>query len=184
MNITTRKKLLIAFAIIQIVILCIQIASLIFVFCNLNILEYWYEYMQIKFNRTEFVVRTSITTGLYAIVVTLMTIYLIKKRKQPKEEFLSKMKLLKIVCFVDILFDGLFSILLIIAAYKKDDGKEPFVKVKKEKAKKDKLTYSKETKKKLKEQKLKRRRGLISQELYEKNVKKILKEESYTKNED
>mgnify|MGYP003294253823 CR=1 FL=1 len=185
MNITTRKKLLKAFTIIQLVLLCYQVLFSILILSQLNLLEYIYEYYNIDFNKTTLIIRTIVSTVIYAIIFVLMTIYLTKKRKQPKEEFLNKIKSLKIICFIDFIFDGPLCILLIIAAYKKDDGKEPYVKVKKEKVKKkkNKVTYSKETKKKLREEKSKRRRGLISQELYEKNVKKIMKEENYTKSE-
>ena len=183
MNITKRKKLLKAFSIIQLVTLCLLVVFFALTLIFLHLFDKMYD-EQLEFLNAKIIIQPIISIVMYAVYFTLMTIYLHKKRKQPKDEFLSKMKFLKIICFIDFIFDGLFFIILIVAAYKKDDGKEPIVKNKKEECKKNKVTHSKETKQKLRKEKSKRRKGLISQELYEKNVKKIIKEENHTKNED
>ena len=73
-----------------------------------------------------------------------------------------------------IVFDIILAILLIVCAFSKDDNKdeEPPYKRKKNKTK---LILDNETQKQLKLLKSQRRKGLISQELYEKKYNEMLK---------
>ena len=82
MNITTRKKLLKAFTIIQIISLCLQIFSSVMLFVYVDLLEYIYNYLGMNFNKTMQIIRSITATILYITVFVLMTIYLTKKRKR------------------------------------------------------------------------------------------------------
>lgn len=175
MNYGSKKTILKALLIWQIIIACVYIPSLIL---------YLIFYAQLS---TLFQNMYGISLPIDIISIVYFCVYLIyfcffinyipRKYKQTREKFHEKKIFFRIFSIVSIFLDLITGILLIITAFKKDDGKEEIVYIKPKKIKKTKVKLSKQTKSQINALKHQRRRGYISKEKYEKQLKEILKQD-------
>ena len=111
---------------------------------------------------------------VYICIYLSLALYYRAKSRQTKEQFYKRIIILKIVSILEILINPIVAVLIIITAFKKDDGLDEIIIP--PKPKKKKFVLPKELRPKLKKLKFDRRHGYISSEVYEKQYNKLLKE--------
>ena len=126
-----------------------------------------------EFTKTLVLVPT-IVYLIYVIYYVTLLICFRKKRLQNKQQFYRNITLFKILSILCFFVDFLLAILLIVCAFAKDDGLDEIIPPPKHKKVK-KPKYPKEIKQQISALKSQRRHGLISQEKYDKEYKKIIK---------
>ena len=122
---------------------------------------------------------------ILAIITLIITIYFVwfmiyinKKIKQTKEEFYAKTKLFKTFSIISLFFSTGIGILLIFVAYTKDDTSSKKILVKYDKKPvKPIIILTKESKKQIRQLKSQKRRGIISNENYQKKYNQIIKQQ-------
>lgn len=184
MNLLSKKAILKAYSILQLIILCFGYATLITVVI-LSLSTFHKFELPIApefFNKV--ILRLIIAALAYTVYFFAMAWYLKRKIRQNKEQFYKTIVLLRVISVICFIIDNIFAIIFLVAAFAKDDGLEEKVrppKVKKQKKNK-KPKYPQEIKVEISRLKAQRRRGLISQDKYDKEFKKIIKSMNRTEN--
>ena len=114
---------------------------------------------------------------LYLIYFCFFINYIPRKYNQTREQFHEKKIFFRVFSIISIFIDLITGVLLIITAFRKDDGLDEIVYVKPKKYKKPKVKLSKDAKSQIKFLKHQKHKGLISKENYDKQVKSIIKKE-------
>lgn len=189
MNYRKRKKLMIASLVLKSMFAVCLIYAFFMMIANMEILQAFYAIvMQMQDPETEilieqingFFIGICITIPVYIMLLFVLIAHNVKWMIKNKQQFFLSQTKIAIFQFVNVC--SLFvcpisSILMIIASFVNDDGKPTKQRIRKtkDKHKKPKIKLSKSAKKQISSLKKERRRGIISQELYEKKVKKIIK---------
>ena len=175
MNFGSKKTILKALLYWQIIIACFSIPfhflSLIYFSEISKVFESLYG---ITLNLNVFYI---IYFCLYIIYFSFFINYIIYKHKQTRDQFHNKKIFFRFFSIISLFFDLITGILLIIAAFRRDDGKEEIVYINPNKKNKPEHRLSKHAKKEIKSLKHQQRLGNISNEKYEKQFKEILKKE-------
>ncbi len=175
MNYGSKKTILKALLIWQIILACFYIPVM---FLYLIFYAYISHLMASLYDIT---LPTNIITIVYfCIYISYFCFfinYIPRKYKQTKEVFHQKKIFFRIFSILSLFFDIITGILLIVTAFKKDDGEEEIVYVKPKKNKPPKLKLTKNGKQQLKILKRQRHKGLISKENFERQKKEIIKKE-------
>ena len=175
MNYGSKKTILKALLVWQIIVACFYIPSMFLYFLYYaylsNIAQAFYG-ITLPSN-----IFTIIYFCLYIVYFAFFINYIPRKYKQTKEVFHQKKIFFRIFAVLSIFFDVITAILLIITAFKKDDGKEEIVYIKPEREKPQKLSLTESGKQQLKALKSQRRKGIISKENFERQKKEIIKKE-------
>lgn len=183
MNLGSKKAIIKAYIIIQSILVSLSMLSIIILlYFYFDFLHPYKEYLPDNFFEEEFLFPL-IYMCLAIIYFVIVAIYLRKKLYENKQQFYKQLVPFKFISVVSPFFGIISGILLIISAFRKDDGQdEKPLYHKPKKPKKVKIKYPKEVKNQLKDIKHKRRLGYISQELYEKKKNEIIK--NYNKNKE
>ena len=174
MNLGSKKTIIKACIIIQLISFVAYLCAFSYFMPNYDLFIQIFEYYNIDsvmFSKAFFISHFLI----FVIFYNFCFIYLSKKLQQNKENFYKNIIILRIIAIILIFFDFILAILLIICAFSKDDNKDEEPQFKRKKNNKVKLNIDSETQKQLKLIKLQKRKGLISQELYEKKYNEIVK---------
>lgn len=175
MNYGSKKTILKALVIWQIIIACfsIPIQLLYFIYhVQLSIIfsnEYGFDLPLNIVNIIYFC--------LYLIYFCFFINYIPRKCNQTREQFHEKKIFFRVFSIISIFIDLITGVLLIITAFRKDDGLDEIVYVKPKKYKKPKVKLSKDAKSQIKFLKHQKHKGLISKENYDRQVKSIIKKE-------
>lgn len=182
MNIGSKKAIFRACIILNIIFISFLTLTIILNYCLSDLII---EMTLIYYNKDisfQIYVLPAIYYLIYSIYFSVLVIYLNKKLKQTKQEFYNKILFLKIFSIILLILEPITAIFLIICAYKKDDQKEetpPYKHIKKNKEnntiKKEKPKINKDIKIEIKKLKSQKRKGIISEELYQKKLNKLLK---------
>ncbi len=174
MNLGSKKTILKACLILQMITFAIYILSFITIIPNLQYIYYIAEVYQFEIKINLFIV-LPIHFIIYTLVYGFCFFYFPKKLYQNKENYYKNIIILKIISILFVIFDIIIAILLIICAFSKDDNKDEEPQYKRKNIKKKKIYFNSETQKQLKQLKSQKRKGIISQELYEKKYNEIVK---------
>ncbi|MBO5884480.1 MAG: hypothetical protein J6Q51_01645 [Clostridia bacterium] len=184
MNLLSKKTILKAYSILQLLILCLCYTALIVIVAvSLSLFHRFGLTITTEYFNT-LILPIIIISAVYTVYFFTMAWYFKKKIRQNKEQFYKTIVLLRVISVICFLIDNIFAIIFLIAAFSKDDGLEERVREQKEKKQKKnkKPKYPKEIKKQIANLKAQRRRGIISQDKYEKEFKKIIKNMNNTEN--
>lgn len=174
MNLGSKKTILKACLILQMITFVIYILSFITIIPSLQYIYYLAEFYGFEIKINLYLV-LPIHFAIFTLVYGFCFIYFSKKLNQNKENYYKNINILKIISILLVFFDIIIAILLIVCAFSKDDNKDEEPQFKRKKNNKVKLNIDSETQKQLKLIKLQKRKGLISQELYEKKYNEIVK---------
>lgn len=179
MNYGSKKAIIKACYILEIIFLVFLVVSeILIVSLGFWLTSFAQTQEQAQLISKQLLVMPTISFLVSVIISTLFIIYLNKKSKQTKQQFYEKTKLIKFISIIIFIFNPITSIFLMIVAFKKDDGKEEMPEYKRpKKIKKNKPNFSKNAKKEIKMLKSQKRKGLISEELYNKKYQQIIKKE-------
>ncbi len=173
MNLGSKKTILKACSILQIISFVAYLISFITILPNIDNFYYIAEMYNIPIY-INFYILLPLHFCLFVIIYGFCLFYFNKKFYQNKENYYKNTIILKILSILMLFFDIIIAILLIVCAFSKDDNKDEEPQFKRKKHNKN-LNLDNETKKQINLLKTQKRKGLISQELYEKKYNELLK---------
>ena len=179
MNLSTKKKLLKATLILQIIILCLYSISFIYMLSYSNfIIEYYEVLYEIKIGLLFYFFTILFMLLTYTFMILLIQFIKIKM-SQNKIDFYQNIKNFRIISIFFIILVPITGILLTIISFTKDDGFEEKNNIKNNKKE---ITIPSSARMEIKKLQKLRKKGFISQELYDKKYNSIVKKIKTTHN--